>query len=341
MSGIIPIYQRLTNYYRQRILNQEFQPGQAIDSITKIMIRHQVSRETAKLVLRNLIREQLIQSKAGKGSFVSFPKTASRHWGMVIPFFSPNLEQLILCVSAEADRRDRVLRHFFHYNQPAEEEKLVGSLVLEGYEAILVVPNFDESLTAQFYNRLQTGNTTLLLVDNTMSGSFFRYVVQSYDLGIKRAADYLLTRTNGNLLFVRNEIWKGRNLLDEFMQQSFAEIVTRQRPGIQVLVADGIRSLDRSFFISSRIGGVLTTTDTDAVRIIGRMKHWDISMPGDVSVINYGNTELTAYFNPAITAVDCQYETMAAKAAALIDEPAMPGEADRYVIQPQLIIRQT
>ena len=84
MSGIIPIYQRLTDYYRLRILNQEFQPGQPIDSI---------------------------------------------------------------------------------------------------------------------------GKSCLLLVDNTMSGSYFRYVIQSYDLGIKRAIDYLLVRTRRNLLFLRNEMW--------------------------------------------------------------------------------------------------------------------------------------
>jgi DNA-binding transcriptional regulator YhcF (GntR family) len=64
MTGIVPIYQRITSYYISRILNQEFQSEQSIDSINKIMLRHQVSRKTSKLILRIRAEKKLIQSKA-------------------------------------------------------------------------------------------------------------------------------------------------------------------------------------------------------------------------------------------------------------------------------------
>ena len=65
--SFVPIYKRLTDFYKSKIINQEYFPEQRIDSITRIMERHSVSRETAKLVLKKLIDEGLIISKAGKG----------------------------------------------------------------------------------------------------------------------------------------------------------------------------------------------------------------------------------------------------------------------------------
>jgi DNA-binding LacI/PurR family transcriptional regulator len=341
MSGIIPIYQRLTNYYRHRILNHELQPGQPIDSINKIILKHQVSRETAKLVLKNLIDEKLILSKAGKGSFVTQIQQTNDQWGMIIPFFSPNIEQLITFFTIEAELRKRKLNYFFHYNNPKEEERLVGSMVMEGFEAIIIVPNYDESLTADFYRRLMAGNTSVVLVDNTMTGSFFRYVVQSYDLGVKRAIDYLVSRTDRNLLFLKNEIWKGRYLLDELMENTFRNIVTSGYSEKLVYVAENMKNLSRDFFRECGIGGVLCCSDADAVRLIGRLKNWRFRIPKDVSIINYGNTELTALFSPSITVIDCMYETMAKKTASLIDQGNKAGKYEQYVIEPQLIIRKT
>jgi len=341
MSGIIPIYQRLTNYYRHRILNHELQPGQPIDSINKIILKHQVSRETAKLVLKNLIDEKLILSKAGKGSFVTQIQQTNDQWGMVLPFFSPNIEQLITYLTIEAEQRNRKLKYFFHYNNPKEEERLVGSMVMEGFEAIIVVPNYDESLTAEFYRRLMAGNTSVVLVDNTMTGSFFRYVVQSYDLGVKRAIDYLVLRTDRNLLFLKNEVWKGRNLLDELMENTFRNIISSNYSGKMVYVAENMKNLSRDFFRECEIGGVLCCSDADAVRLIGRLKSWRFRIPGDVSIINYGNTELTALFSPSITVIDCMYENMAKKTASLIDQGNKAGKFEQYVIEPQLIIRKT
>jgi DNA-binding LacI/PurR family transcriptional regulator len=341
MSGIVPIYQRLTSYYRDRIVNQEFPPDQPIDSINKIMLKHQVSRETAKLVLHKLMDEKLILTKAGKGSFVVQKQTTNANWGIVIPFFSPNIEQLILHLIHEADTRGRILNYFFHYNNPNEETRLVGSMIMEGYEAIMVVPNYDESLTSAFYRRLQVGNTCMLLIDNTMSGSYFKYVVQSYDLGVKRAIDYLVSKTAKNLLFLKNEMWKGRNLLYEFMEQTFQNIIMLSHPQVKVHVSESMKELNKEFIYENNIGGVICCNDTDAVRLVRRLSNWNIHIPSEVSVVNYGNTELTALVKPSITVMDCLYETMAQKAASIIDLGSKAGFYEQHIIQPQLIIRET
>jgi len=340
-SSFVPIYRKLFESYKGKIVNQELKPGQQIDSITRIMQRHGVSRETAKLVLHMLIGERLIFSRAGKGSFVTPFAETKKIWGMVIPFYSSNMEQLITYLDHEAQERGRELTYFFGYNNPEEEIRLVGSMILDGYEAVIVVPNNDESLTAEFYRKLLFGNTSVVLVDNTMSGSYFKYVIQSYDLGVKRVIDYLVSKTNENLLLVKNESWKGRNLLYELMEQTFTNIVSVNYPNRKVFVISSMKEFNHDLITGNRIGGVLCCADTDAVRVIGRLQKWNIGIPDGISIVSYGNTELTEFFSPSITVIDCGYQDMAIQTALLIDKGNQAGPFEQHIILPRLIVRQT
>ncbi|MBN2814950.1 MAG: GntR family transcriptional regulator [Bacteroidales bacterium] len=340
-SSFIPVYKRLFDYYRNKILSQQYKPGYQVDSITRIMQKHGVSRETSKLVLRMLVEERLVVSHMGKGSFVAPIAETKKIWGMIIPFYSSNLEQLINQLDQEAQARGRQLSYFIGYNNPREEERLVETMIREGYEAAIIVPNNDESLTANFYRRLFYGNTCVVLTDYTMGGSYFRYVIQSYDLGVKRALDYLTARTPKNLLLVKNNTWKGRNLLYEFMEQTFAGIVAENYPERKVYVISDMKELDNDFVSRQQIGGILCCADTDAVRCIGRLKTYGFAFPGELSLVSYGNTELTEFFDPPITVIDCMYAEMAAQTAKLIDKGGSAGPFEQYVILPRLIIRNT
>ncbi len=340
-ASFIPLYRRLFDNYKGKIVAQEIKPGHQIDSITRIMQKHKVSRETAKLVLKMLIDERLIISRAGKGSFVAPLANIKKIWGMILPFYSSNMEQLINYLRDEAQKNGRQLTYFFGYNNPEEEMRLVGTMILQGYEAVIVVPNNDESLTADFYRKLFVGNTMVVLVDNTMSGSWFRYIIQSYDLGVKRAIDYLTGLTPDNLLLVKNETWKGRNLLYEFMEQTFINIVSANYPNRKVCVISNLNEFNIEYIQKNRIGGVLCCSDTDAIRVIGRLKMQQINIPGDISIVSYGNTELTEFFNPAITVIDCGYREMAEQTAGLIKKGRNAGPYEQHIILPKLIIRNT
>jgi DNA-binding LacI/PurR family transcriptional regulator len=340
-ASFVPLYRKLFEYYKGKIIAQDVKPGHQIDSITRIMQKHKVSRETAKLILKMLIDEKLIISRAGKGSYVAPLADTKKIWGMVLPFYSSNMEQLINLLEEEAQKTGRQLVYFFGYNNPEEEMKRVGTMLFEGYEAVIVVPNNDESLTAEFYRKLYVGNTMVVLVDNTMSGSYFRYVIQSYDLGVKRAIDYLVEITRHNLLLVKNETWKGRNLLYEFMEQTFTNIVSAAYPNRKVFVISNLNEFSTEYIRNNNIGGVLCCADTDAVRVIGRLQKQHVTIPGEISVVSYGNTELTELFNPAITVIDCGYKDMASQIARLIQKGRNAGPLEQHIIMPQLIVRNT
>lgn len=327
--------------YRNRIIHQELAPQMKIDSINKIISRHNVSRETAKLVLKNLVNEGLAVSVAGKGTFVTAQPSLKKEWGIVIPFYSSNMEELIDQLSMEAHLKGRKIKYFIDYNKPDEEIRIVGEMIREGLEAIIIVPNFDESLTAGFYRNLNKWNTTLVLVDNTMAGSFFNYVIQSYDLGVKRAFDYFTSVNHKNLLFIKDETWRGQNLVYDLMEQTLRNFVDTSKTERELYVLKQVKDLNYEYVLKNNIGGILTCSDVDSIRLTGKLTHWGVSMPKDVSVVSYGNTELTEYFSPSITSIDCKYREMASCAAGLILNPKRKSKPHQIVIQPELIVRET
>jgi LacI family transcriptional regulator len=173
-----------------------------------------------------------------------------------------------------------------------------------------------------------------------MAGSFFSYVVQSYDLGVKRAFDYLSRRGSGNFLLLGNEIWGGQNLVFDLMESTFRMLIQQGCPDRRLHVENGLREIDAEFVRTNSITGVLSVQDSDAVRILGRLKEWGIAVPGQVSLVSYGNTELTKYFNPGITAVDCNYREMARTIADFITSGEKKGNR-QVVISPEIRIRNT
>lgn len=339
-SGV-PVYQKLFDLYKKKINDQIIPPGGKMDSIVRIMSRHQVSRDTAKRVLQELSDAGYIRKIVGKGSFVTASSEIKNIWGMIMPFYTSNIAEFIRHLRGYAREASCELIHFLTYNNPAEEKRLVSQMIREGYRAVIVIPNYDESQTADYYRHLIPGNTTIVLSDNTMAGSYFKYVVQSYDLGVARALEYLTVQNDGNLLFVKNEDWQGRNLLYELMEKTFNNIIQTKYPQKRPFVHNNVDGLTQLFIRENNIGGILCCTDTDTIRALGRIKKWDMKIPAEISLISYANTELTEYFEPPVTAVDCQYPEMAMKTAALIKKGKNSGIYEQHIINPKVVIRKT
>lgn len=343
LSNFIPIYQKLFGLYSESILTQRVQPGVRIDSINEIQKKHNVSRETAKRVLKKLSAEGFILQKAGKGSFVAPLGPRLPVWGVIVPFFSAHVEKLIQNMGVEAEKTGCRIEHYVDYNSWEEETRLVGRMIHERYEAVIVVPTFDESKTAEFYRNLKSGGTLVTLLDHTMAGSYFTYAIQSYDLGVQRAVRYLRSRTGQTLAFVKNDIWAGRNMVQEVMEETFKNCIQEERGGGRALVIESVAGIGMDLLRRERVGGIFCSDDADAVRVIGRLIESGFRVPADISVISYGNTDLARYFTPKITSIDPHGEEMARRTAEMI-RGHLAGEDVRfcqYVIQPDLVVRET
>jgi DNA-binding LacI/PurR family transcriptional regulator len=342
-NSFVPIYRQLFDFYKVEIITQRNAPGSRIDSIAEIQSRHRVARETAKQVLKLLAGEGLIIQKPGKGSFAADLRPLKKAWAVALPFYSIHYEYLLGLLSEHAHALGRKFRHFLYYNNWQEEIRQVGGLVNERYEAIIVIPTLDESKTASFYARLQARGSTVALLDHTMAGSFFPYAIQSYDLGVQRGLRYLFGFNEGAVAFIRNEIWAGRNMVQDMMEETYRKMIAERHGAGGPLVIERAGDIDAAFFKNNAIGGIFCCDDADAVRIIGRSWDQGIIAGKDYRLVSYGNTELARYFTPGISSIDPHSEEMASYIADIVNN-AIKGEdtgLSQFVVQPDLVIRET
>jgi DNA-binding LacI/PurR family transcriptional regulator len=339
----VPIYQQLVDEYKQSILTHLLKPGDRVDSINVIQERHSVSRETAKLVLKILAREGFIIQYPGKGSFVADLRPRQKTWAVVLPNYSIQYEDLLGRLARHAALAGRSLHHFVDYYQFDEEILLVGRLIQERYESIMVIPTLDESKTADFYGRLSTQGTVVVLLDHTMTGSYFAYAVQSYDLGVQRAMHHLLDNSRGTIAFVRNEVWAGKNMIQELMEETYKQILLAERPSATPFVIERASMIAANQLSAGNVDGIFCCDDTDAVRVIGRLAEQGIAIPGQARLVSYGNTDLARYFTPRVTSIDPHNEELSATITDIILRK-LGGESienAQYVVQPELIVRET
>lgn len=73
-SASLPIYRQVMQTLRDRVARQELRPGQRAPSERELAELYGISRMTARGALRELIRDGVLYTVPGKGTFVTWPK---------------------------------------------------------------------------------------------------------------------------------------------------------------------------------------------------------------------------------------------------------------------------
>ncbi|MGB9857369.1 MAG: GntR family transcriptional regulator [Dictyoglomaceae bacterium] len=74
----LPLYYKLRESIREKILKGDYPPGSKIPSEQELMQEYQVSRMTVIRAINDLVQEGLLYRKQGKGTFVSIPQVQQR-----------------------------------------------------------------------------------------------------------------------------------------------------------------------------------------------------------------------------------------------------------------------
>ncbi|WP_096438425.1 GntR family transcriptional regulator [Alteribacter populi] len=78
----LPIYYQIEEYIKERIQNKQFQPGDILPSEREMAETFNISRMTVRQAINNLVNENLLFRKKGKGTFVAEKKIAQPLQGL-------------------------------------------------------------------------------------------------------------------------------------------------------------------------------------------------------------------------------------------------------------------
>ncbi|UOQ91945.1 GntR family transcriptional regulator [Halobacillus shinanisalinarum] len=73
-GSFIPLYHQLKDIIKEKIESGEWAPGEKIPSENEMRNDFEISRNTAKKAIEDLVQEGLLDRKQGRGTFVSKPK---------------------------------------------------------------------------------------------------------------------------------------------------------------------------------------------------------------------------------------------------------------------------
>ena len=73
-TSIVPLYKQLKDKIKEAILDGSLKPNQKIPSELELSQTYQISRITVRNAISELVDEELLEKKQGKGTFVCTPK---------------------------------------------------------------------------------------------------------------------------------------------------------------------------------------------------------------------------------------------------------------------------
>jgi len=74
----LPIYYQLKEIIRKKIAHGEWKPGDRVPSERELCAQYNISRETARKALNELMNEGIVRREQGRGTFVADPKLIQR-----------------------------------------------------------------------------------------------------------------------------------------------------------------------------------------------------------------------------------------------------------------------
>jgi DNA-binding LacI/PurR family transcriptional regulator len=296
----LSLKEKIRNWVLAKIQNGEWIPGEKILSINQFASEFNVSRETVRLSLENLVRRGILQPKQGKGYFVSPKDKISVRIALLCKIDGVYIKPIYQGLIDEMGDDISV-----QVNEIRQSEKTLTAL-LEDYitrqaiDRILVVPisgkeeEIDKILTP-FKRRMKIG-----WIDKAPHKTKDPVFLCNYEACVELAVNHL--KTNG----LEQLFYFSRNPEDQSvfttMRDTYKKAVLQNNTRIGIISDwQHILSIVNN---NQKPVGIMAESDTEAVFLLSRLKANSVKIPQQVSIISCDNSEITDLVTPSISSVD-------------------------------------
>ncbi len=357
-----PLHAQIAERVRRNVRNGTYSPGQRLPAEVDLARELGVSRGTVRHALRALLSDGVIQTVAGRGSFV--PESSSHRSaglvGMILPSVvrarNPELisgveetlrhagYSLVLGISGD----DRWLEH-----------EQLERMVAQGASGLIVYA-VDGPLDDPALRRLVDRGYPLVLIDryfpdlpvdavtmDNISGGFMavQHLVQR---GYRRIGYIGTSNLGTSSIFERMAGY--RWALDEFGFTLESDLMCTS---IQRLLAWPPREPDKErhnqhvlhAFLSRshRPDAVFVCNDYVAFEVVQAAEEMGLRIPDDLAIVGFDNVAYTDYFGVPLTTIEQPRQEIGATAATLLLEriAGRRTRLGRVVVATRLIVRRS
>lgn len=163
------------------------------------------------------------------------------------------------------------------------------------------------------------------------------WVSNDDEAGARLAVDHLAARGHGRIAFLTASDRPAARARQDSYRRRIDELGARPREydartgGVQALLADA-RGADGPT-------AVFAANDRVAAQLLGEAIDSGLTVPGDLAIVGYDNTELAGLLRPALTSIDQPRTSMGRDAMTQLAGLIAGREAGREVAAPSLVAR--
>lgn len=352
---VIPKYQIVVNWIKDKIYNSELGPGDKLESENELSQRFGISRQTVRHAISILEQEGLIESRQGSGSYVSNflmnQKKGSRNIVIVSTYLGeyifPNIIEGMERVLSEEGYGIQIS---FTHNKVENERKVlrrildemdVDGVIVEPTKSGLPNPNleiYDEivkkKIPVLFFNSYYPGlDLPHVCLDDRQAG----YMATNYllELGHRKIAGIFKSDDGQGRLryqgYLDALMEKGIHLKDE-------HIIWIDTEDEKTLVKDDKRVLRRLKGCTACV----PYNDTIAYSVETICLRNNIRIPEDLSIASIDNSELAKLCEVPVTSVVHPMGALGERAAKHMLELIKDNSFDAtYEYEPEICIRDS
>lgn len=348
-----PKYQRLKDYIIETIKSNELKTGEKIYSENELADKFNISRHTVRQAVGELVSEGWLYRVQGKGTFVNRPPDAifnkSRTIGVLTTYLSDyifpsiikgidsvlsiNSYNIVLSCTYNQQERERIcLENLLSQN--------IAGLIVEPTKSALPNPNID------LYKQFSQKGIPVLFIHGCYKELGYSFIVEDDKTGGYIATKHLIELGHRDIagIFKIDDI-QGHCRFSGF-QKAHLEADLKMSDSRVLWFNTGDINLQNGDIILknllSQCTALVCYNDEIALKIIDIARENNISIPYDLSVVSFDDSQLAIASEVKLTTVAHPKESLGEEAAkAIINMIERTKDYYDLKIKPDLIVRSS
>lgn len=347
-------HERLRSWIKNRIDDGTFNSGDKLPSENELCSMFGISRHTVRHALDLLESEGIIDRRRGSGTYILKKPALNSSKSKCIAVSMSYLDEYIFPNIVKGI--DKVLTSLGYsillgitYNHTENErhflksciENEVGGVIIEASKSALPNPNLD------LYHELDAKGIPYIFINCYYDALDCSYVVMDDSLGGFTAASRLLRAGHCKI----GGIFKSDDMQGQSRYAGFSKAL--RNSGISTNNIIWYATEDVDMFTESKFDlqllhklsdctAIVCYNDQIAARIIAMLQRNNISVPEDISIVSFDNSNLAILCGVKLTTLSHSGEKLGIKAAESIYNLIRGDEKKiTYMFKPQLIERES
>lgn len=357
-----PKYLQLKEILKQYFENEQYNAGQKLPSENELISRFDVSRNTVRQALAELVNEGFVYKKHGSGSFFSGKygnqENTSFLIGVITPFISYYIYPPIIQGIDD-------IAHEHNYNiilgssRGAQEKEIVclEQLLAKDIDGLLIEPagGFQDIKESRVFTVLKELSIPVMYLNWVIHDSDASFVSVNDFEGGRRAAEYLIESGHTRIACVYPDdhvpgIQRYKGYRKALKTHEIAYVSELDRAGtiFRWNDADYIAMLVKELLDleeNRRPTAIFFFNDSAALQGYQVVREAGLQIPNDMSIIGFDDSELATVADPALTSMSHPKYQIGKWAAEFLFEkirskgPNTP--AKQVIINPTIVLRDS